>query len=63
MNHPTNSSRWLLGAIPTVLGLGVAWLGLRLIRNEKRILHRRLELQKVLGEKSRTARRRILLGD
>ncbi len=39
-------------SIPAIVGLGVTWLGLRLINNEKKIEVRRMELELQLHAKS-----------
>ena len=38
--------------LPAVIGVGLAWLGVRIIRNEKRLQDRELELQLQLDAKS-----------
>ena len=38
--------------IPAVIGLGLAWIGNRIIRNEKELKIRELELQRQLNKKS-----------
>ena len=38
--------------IPTVIGIGLAWIGNRIIRNEKQLKNRELELQVQLDIKS-----------
>ncbi len=38
--------------LPTVLGMGVAWLSLRVLKNEKRLATRELELKLQLSSKS-----------
>ena len=52
----------LTGGVPALVALGVAWIGVTLVKNENRLLHRHLELQAALGETSRKGRRRNLLG-
>jgi len=37
--------------IPTIIGLGVAWVGTRIIRNEKELQNRELELKLQLDTK------------
>ena len=39
-------------AIPTVVGLGLAWIGNRIIRNETELKNRELELKLQLNTKS-----------
>ncbi|WP_320674174.1 hypothetical protein [Prochlorococcus sp. MIT 1341] len=62
MISKSTSSAWLVGGVPAILGLGIAWFGATLIKNENRLLHRQLELKAALGERSRKIRRRNLLG-
>ena len=38
--------------LPAVIGLGIAWVGLRIISNESRLETRRMELQLQLDAKS-----------
>ncbi len=38
--------------LPAVIGLGVAWLGIKLIRSEKNLTARKIELEIQLGAKS-----------
>ncbi len=38
--------------LPAVIGLGLVWVGVRIIRNEKRLENRKLELQLQLDPKS-----------
>ncbi len=58
-----NSSGWMVKVLPAALGLGVAWVGINLLRNERRLLHRQLELQQALDENSRKIRKSFLLGE
>ena len=44
------------------MGLGLAWIGVRIVRNEKKILYRRLQLEAALTEKSKKVRKDLLLG-
>ena len=38
-------------ALPAIMGLGIGWLGNRIIRNEKKIKNRELELKLQLETK------------
>ena len=38
--------------IPAIIGIGIAWIGNRLIRNEKELKNRELELKLKLEPKS-----------
>ncbi len=38
--------------IPAIIGLGLAWVGNRIIRNEKELKNRELELKMQLDRKS-----------
>jgi len=60
-NQRTSPS-WPITAIPALIGLGLAWMGVTLVKNEKRLLLRRLELQAALEETSKNVRRDYLLG-
>ncbi len=60
MRDPKNFSILIVGGIPAALGLGVAWLGVNLIRNENRLLHRRLELEALLDRRSPRRNRNFL---
>ncbi|KGG12786.1 MULTISPECIES: hypothetical protein [Prochlorococcus] len=37
---------------PSIVGLGVAWLGIKFISSESRLLERKMELEIQLGAKS-----------
>ncbi len=52
----------LIKGIPTLLGFGLAWLGITLIKNEKRLLIRQIELKSALTEKSKRERRIKIVG-
>lgn len=45
-----------------ILGLGFLSLSFTLLKNEKRLLHRCLELEMALEEKKRKRRRELLFG-
>ena len=62
MKSKIASSRLVLAGFPTAFTLAVAWLGVTLVRNEKNLLMRRLELETELEEKSRGNRRKSLIG-
>ncbi len=38
--------------LPAMVGIGIAWIGFRLIKNEKNIAKRKMELELQLGNKS-----------
>ena len=52
----------IVRAASIAFGAGVSWVAVTLIRNESLLLHRRLELEEALGEKSMKKRRKLLLG-
>ncbi len=39
-------------ALPAVIGLGVAWFGMRFIKREEKLIARKMELEIQLGAKS-----------
>ncbi len=41
-------SKLTSAALPVILGLGVAWISIKLIKNEKKLITRKIELQKHL---------------
>ncbi len=45
-------TRFTAIGIPAVIGLGIAWLGNRIIKNEKVLIDRELELKLHLSKKS-----------
>ena len=45
------------------IGVGISWFAATLIMNENQLLHRRLELEKALIEKSKKKRQKLLLGN
>ena len=47
-----NIARVTTFGIPAIIGLGFAWIGNRIIRNEKELKNRELELQLQLDAKS-----------
>ncbi len=61
MSKHNNNTSLIITGISSFLGIGFAWFGLRLIRNESRLLHRRFELEGALAAKTRKARRESLL--
>ena len=47
-----NITRITSMGIPAVIGLGLAWIGVRIISNEQRLKNRKLELRLQLDAKS-----------
>lgn len=43
-----NQSRLLYQGFPLMIGLGLAWFGSRILRNESRLLVRQIELEESL---------------
>ena len=37
--------------LPAIIGLGIAWVGIRIIRNERQLEHREMELKLQLNTK------------
>ena len=48
--------------IPAVVGIGIAWLAVRVVKNEARLLQRKSELQDALATNSWAEKRRLLHG-
>tara|TARA_Y100001968_G_C19174918_1_gene627513 strand:+ start:472 stop:657 length:186 start_codon:yes stop_codon:yes gene_type:complete len=48
MNFPRGGPGILTKGVPAVIGIGIAWIGIKMIRNEKQLLLRRLELEEML---------------
>ena len=48
MNYLRGGPGILTKGIPAVIGIGIAWIGIKMIRNEKQLLLRRLELEEML---------------
>ena len=63
MSRQLTVHRFLVSGIPTFLGLGIAWLGVNLIRNEARLLIREVELKEALKEKNWARRQKLLSGN
>ncbi len=59
----SSANKIMLTAFPAAMGLCLAWFGATLIKNEKQILHRNLELKMALKTRSRRERRKLLLGN
>ncbi len=49
-------------AIPALFGLCLAWTAVRILKNEKSLLLRHIELEMALKEKSNKKRREYLIG-
>ena len=47
-----NITRVTTFGIPAIIGLGFAWIGNRIVRNEKKLKNRELELKLQLDTKS-----------
>ena len=45
-------SSWIVKGIPVGLGLGLLWVGSSLLKNEARLLNRRLQLEGALNSKT-----------
>ena len=48
--------------VPVVIGMGMAWVVVRIVKNEARLLLRRQELQDALTTTSLKEKRRLLYG-
>ncbi len=59
----SKTSALIATTIPTFIGIGLAWLGTSLIKNEKKLIMRRLELEEALETKSTKLRKKLILGN
>ena len=48
--------------VPAVAGMGLAWVAVKIIKNEARLVLRKLELQDALATNSWKEKRRLLRG-
>ena len=62
INNKLTSSQLLGGLVPAVIGMGFAWLGVSVVRNESKLLLRQIELKDALSAKSSKLRRKLLYG-
>tara|TARA_Y100001968_G_scaffold160830_1_gene147121 strand:- start:81 stop:272 length:192 start_codon:yes stop_codon:yes gene_type:complete len=62
MNKIPLSKNLYSKGFPAIIGLSIAWIGIRIIRNEEKLLRRHSELKSALAENSSLARRRHLNG-
>ena len=51
-----------LPVFPAIIGLGLAWIGTSIIKNESRLLMRKLELQEALQAKDKEIRKKLISG-
>ena len=56
------SSKWITRGIPAVAGAGLAWIAVRMIKNEARLVLRELELKEALVTNSWKEKKRLLEG-
>ncbi len=52
MSNSSLGKDLLYKGIPAIFGISLAWISINIIKNEKKLLLRKLELQKELTEKS-----------
>ena len=46
------TTKWVYIGAPAIVGAGITWLGMTLLRNEMQLEQRRLELEVQVGAKS-----------
>ncbi len=56
------ATKLITRGVPAVTGIGIAWLVVRVVRNEARLVLRELELQDALITNSWEEKRRLLRG-
>ncbi len=57
------AGKWMIVSIPTLIGVSFGLVGLRILRNETRLLIRQIELEQALRTKSIKKRRELMLGN
>ena len=56
-------TKWITRGVPAVAGMGLAWVAVRIVRNEARLVLRQLELKDALSTKSWEEKKRLLRGN
>ncbi|WP_320667500.1 hypothetical protein [Prochlorococcus sp. MIT 1307] len=56
------ATKWITRGVPAITGMGLAWVAMRIVRNEGRLLLRELELQDALATNSWKEKSRLLRG-
>ena len=54
--------KWINRGVPAITGIGLAWVAVRIVRNEAQLAIRQLELQDALTTNSWSEKRRLLRG-
>ncbi len=57
------TSKLITRGIPAIAGLGLAWIAMRIINNESKLLLRQIELQDALSANSWKRKRSLLRRD
>ena len=55
-------SEWMTRGVPAVVGIGIAWVAVRMVKNEAQLLLRQLELQDALETNSWKEKKKLLRG-
>ena len=56
------ASKLMTRGVPAVLGIGIAWVAVRMVKNEAQLVLRKLELQDALETSSWQVKRKLLRG-
>ena len=56
------ASKWMTRGVPAVVGIGIAWVAVRMVKNEAQLLLRQLELQDALETNSWNEKKKLLRG-
>lgn len=54
------ASKWITRGVPVAVGMGFAWVAVRIVKNEARLVLRQLELKDALATDSWKEKRRLL---
>ena len=56
------ASKWIARGVPAVVGMGLAWVAVRVVKSEAYLILRQLELQDALTTNSWEEKKRLLRG-